>query len=432
MLHPRPGAIAIRHLLIIAIGGLSLVGVRADDLRTPTENRAEFPEPRKTALDPQLRDQLLVFAPTVALNNRLSPLGSDQPNNVADALAEYAAAGDGTQDLFGAHSDLQSAYRDVRAFLVNSRPRITPALQALPMPQVTIDPVETPELALAVIFLQMASEVAKHEAIRSWCIESDRLAIAAYKRIMPLLRQTSHGKPTDDNSVDIALGFTPEQWVYLEAVNTSGKTLTNVSLHVELETLNGDSCDHYYFLPQWAPERRQPLRIASAWADVGAHGTTSASVDIVSDEIIAENIRREFGANIPIAADQIMADAEAQLRTGRRPKLVIDRMNKIRRPIGPYRDRVERMQSILDQANQMLETKVAAIDKKIEDNERSIDALNDDIAGLKEQWRQKSASLDAKKRIQTKIDDKEQKLKEHRATLKQLKSERQEWMRGER
>lgn len=428
----HPGTIAIRRLLVIAVGCFSLVGVRADDLRTPTESRAESLEPKRQALDPQLRDQLLVFAPTVALNNRLSPLGSDRPNTVAEALAEYAAADDGTQDPFGAHSDLQSAYRDVRAFLVNSRPRITPALQSLPMPQITIDPLEAPELALAVMFLQMAAEVAKHEAVRSWCVESDQLACTAYKRIMPLLRQTSPGRLTDDNSVDVTLRFTPEQWVYLEAVNTSGKSLTNVSLHLELETLNGNSSDHYYFLPKWAPEHRQPLRIASDWASVGAHGTTSASVDIVSDEIIAENIRRDFGDNIPIAADQIMNEAEAQLRTGRRPKLVIDRMNKLRRPVGPYRDRVERLQSILDRAKQMLDTKITAIDKKIEAIEARIEDTKDGIRRNEEKRRQKSTSKDVKKQLQQKIERLEQKLAELRATEKQLKSERQEWMRGER
>ncbi len=392
-------------------------------------------------INPELRTQLLTFAPYASMLNKLS-LGAYKPSSIADVMEDWTSMRAQNEDPFNAHRELTAAYRDMRAFLVDSHGRITPAMRDMHLPDLQIDPLEAPELALAVLLMQASFEIGKNEAIRNWYEQYDTKCQAAYRRIMPLLRKTAKGKPTTDDSVRVRHWFAKQndQWVYLEALNVTHKTLTNVSLCIRLETLDGAYSDHYFFIPQWRPYKgdeatpptgvatgtrvdlsdvpgRLPIRLAGNWSKVGAKGTTLATVELVSDELMARNVKSRLDDHIPTAADQILNDVQAQLLTKSRYKKVLERLTRIRPALATQNDavRIARLDTLSKAAGDALDAIFKSYDDRIEKAEKAIKSLRE------QRLRRRSDT----KQIDKKISDQE-------AIIKKLQSERLDWAQGRR
>ncbi|MBX3377244.1 MAG: hypothetical protein KF678_09615 [Phycisphaeraceae bacterium] len=371
------------------------------------------------AVDPALRDQLLAFVPYISMRNKLT-LGEQEPATVAAVMEEWTSEREFNEHLFDAHPSLRAAYRDVRSFLVESRHSITPALREIILPAIDLDPITHPELAITLALMRARFEIAKNKAVLSWCERYDAKCRAAYQRILPLLRKAAKGQETNDGTIRIRHWYAQEHGVYLEAVNVSGRQLHNVSLYVRLETLDGASSDHYFFRPVWPSSagdndngHRYTLRLAVDWWPIGAECTTLAIVEVISDELLARGIRCPIDDQVPTAADRIFRENEAQLSAKSRPKVIMNRLERIKGRLGPYPERLSQLNAQFDSAKAMLDTAVAALDAKIEKTKQEIREL--------ERPGPKYA-----------VETREARRKRAKETLAKLEAERLQWLRGER
>lgn len=395
-----------------------------------------------TPLSPEelerMRSKLFFFAEMISMRSQFSPLGSSHPSTVGDVLERFAKSQEDEKTTFSDYPTLQTAYRDVRSFLVNSKGSITPALRELVVPVITPDPFEYPELALITLFAQMSLELAKHNAVQNWCLKYDAKCRSAYQQIMPMMRKVALGERAVDPVIDIKSSFTKQNWVYLDAINVSGVELTNVSLGLELKTIDSESAKHFFFIPVWRASADMGdadadegihganyfIRIATDWLEIGAQSTTSVTAEIVSDQFLAQNLRFNIDAHIPTAADRVLDQAARQLASKHRPRLVIDRVERIRGSIGAYSDRVSRAEELIRIARVNLNTQIDRIETEIRKLGEEIEQLRRDRSDSP-----KGEKRERRKSRQDKIDKKLAGLLEKQ---QQLRREKDEWQSGQR
>lgn len=374
--------------------------------------------------------------------NKLTP-GIQSPASAADVLEEWTTDRQDGQEPFDANPRVQAAYRGLRAFLVGSRSRILPLLKDW---KLGIDPLEfrdSPELMLGALFAEAMLEAAKDSAISGWYREYDVECRKAYSMIFPILRRASRATRANDNSVIAQCSFARDRWVYLELLNHSHQTLTNVSIHAQMETIDGRSSDHYYFFAKWRPMEdddregkknvptldenlqaqefagRVPLRLAADWWPVRAEGTTCIRLEFISDEIKGNMTRFPLNDNIPVAADEAMDDVQSLLGTRRFPKALIGRLEKVRGAVGQDTARRERAERLLVIARQQLTDVTKNLDERIK-------KVREELADLdKPKSRRKGVPppdpAPAQKRRA-----------ELTAELKKLTSEKNDWQNGRR
>jgi len=358
--------------------------VQAEPLPGAQPVASDNPEPAdemSEAKAQRLREQLLAFALEVSMRSDLS-LGVESTAKVIEVLEAWSKKKDAEGDLFDAHKSLQSVYREFRAFLVKSYADVIPALRTLSIPSLQVDPEVSPELAVIGLFASAIIEIQKNNVVLKWCQERDAASRSAYSRIFPLLKRTAKGKLYTDHSVEITYGFVQDRGgVFLEARNVSGKTLTNVSLKIKLETLDGRSSDHYYFIPKWDQTRSGEnsrgffLLIAADWWPIGAAATTSAIVDLISDEIIIATLRCGIDTHIPTAAARIMDELDAQLKTRLRIKAILNRIDKIRNKLGQHPDLLKRAELLRKDALKLYNIALNVLDERIDKTRESIREL---------------------------------------------------------
>jgi len=353
-----------------------------------------------------LRSQLLAFAPYVSMHSRFR-FSTDDQSDAAAVLTEWTDLRKSNEDLFNSHAQLKTAYRDIRAFMVRTESSAIPMLQEVEIPELSINPLEQPELALAELILVISAETARNERLNAWSRDHDATCRADYARILPLLRRVFE-KPTEGPElVHLRHWFVEGKGVYLEALNLSGQTLHNVTLSIRLLTIDGTSSDHYYFIPEWPAEQsgsdqhRYPLRIASDWSNVGAAATTSARLEVLSDEYVHKIHLFRFDDNIPTAADRVLGLNDAVLKTGKKPAVVIERARKLERQLGAYPERRERAKNQRNTAQNILNTATGHLDQKIIGLRKSIK----DINSTNIRWKNKSrkARADARQKLRVEI-----------------------------
>ncbi|MGP1345922.1 MAG: hypothetical protein ACTS3F_04535 [Phycisphaerales bacterium] len=431
--HIPRGAIAF---MLGALGALVLPSIasarwQAEDTSLPP-SIPRFPE--SVQPDPVVRAQAHDLARFLSLRNSAT-IGVSRPSDVGRVLSDWTNDRVLNEQLFGSNDSLTAAYREVRSFLVQTRQSVLPEFERLELPAPPAElVVQSPEVVIGYAFLSAMVEIRKREVLRSWQHEYDARCRDAYGRIIPILRVNALGDDWSDQSVRIRHWFADDAGgVFLEALNESGKTLTNVTLHAQLQTLDGQSSDHYYFIDRWvgaedgSDSHRYSLRLAADWWQVGAAGTTSAIVSVYSDEIKVAGLRCAIDDNIPFAADMLLDEIEAQIGTGRQPKLAINRLARMRSHLGDYPDRRERVRELDARADEVLESKVAPLDKKIDELSRRIAELS--IPNE----RPKRGDSDRIKRL---YEDRERKrkedLQEAREQLRSVRDERNEWVQGVR
>lgn len=203
--------------------------------------------------------------------------------------------------------------------------------------------------------------------------------------------------------------------VHLQAINTSGLTLHNVSLHLIVDTLDGSKCAQYYFIPEWQAEENpsnrhaQTLSLATEWRGVGASATTGVSVSMISDEFTVTVARFVLDDHIPTAVDRILGANDELLKRGQKFALVGRSLGDIDGKLATGSPQLDRLKAQRKRAKDLLDAKLGDIDKKLEDlRVKKVKMGDDGRAVRKEAW--------------DKVGDQ----------IKKLEAERDEWRTGKR
>lgn len=303
----------------------------------------------------------------------------DGADGASSALDAWTRLRELNEDVFSSRAELLIAYRDLRAFFVRTDASATPMLSSLRLPGPSIDPFEHPEMALAELFFIVSAEAARNAALSSWMRDYDQTCRKAYERIMPLIRDVGESRLANDGAIHLRHWYVQGHGVYLEALNQSGHTLRNATLLVRLQTLDGSSCDHYFFIKDWPSEtsgseaHRYPIRIASDWTAVGAASTTSAIVEVVADEQSVLPMRVSFDDHIPTAADRLMDEHDRKLKARQQPAIVLRQSRSILGVLGAFPDRRGRAIQQQQTAQSVLDSAIATIEKQIDGLESRIE-----------------------------------------------------------
>ena len=381
---------------------------------------AEDPAPgephREYIDDTRLRSHLHEFASIISFDSPLT-IGRD----VVGVLERIEAIRTQDRDGFASDPSLLRASREVFSYLARSVPAARASAAAAPRVEDLLIPAlaeELPEVALMLTFIRAFEVASAEQVLANWQSDYDTECAKAYRMIFPSLRSVSPGVDTDEPIIEVVGRFSGEQWVYLEAVNRSGYPLTNVSLAIQLGTIDGASADHYYFVPHLGAGHRYPLRLSMQWNATGAKATTWARINLVSDEFIASNIHCRIDDHIPIAADMFLDSIAVQLQRKSKPKIAIDRLNAMRSSLGMHPLHMDRCVELLRQGNNMLRAEVDRLDAQ----------LKKDRASLRE------AEIQRRKRgnresTNTLLD---RQIRALRASIERLERERMAWLKGER
>lgn len=369
----------------------------------------------------ELREQLLTFAPYASMHSRFETTPSGG-TGAAAVLTDWTELRELDESVFDARVQLQTAYRDLRAFMVRTEGSALPMLRSISFPTPSIDPVASPEMALAELMFFVSAEMSRNAALKAWSRDHDETCRAAYARILPLLRQVVDDTDDDPEYVRLRHWFVEGQGVFLEALNVSGRPLHNVTLVVRFATLDGSDSEHYYFIPEWTHERdgnegyRYPLRMASDWAPVGAAATTSATVEVISDEYSERMLKFEFDDHIPTAADHVLKVNDSILATKKQHAVVIANARIVERNTRAYPERLARAKAQRALAQERLNAVLGALDAKIE----TLKEKQEEITPSNIRWKRRSRE----ERSEARMELQEQ--------INTLQAEKTDWQSGRR
>lgn len=329
------------------------------------------------------RTQLFRLASEVSMRNRLMIAGQG-PKRVADVLASFQKEADDQGKRFDAHETLSGVWASHRSFLVASKPALIAAIRDFEMPSIPIDPTENPEAALAAAFVVSAVEIRRQSIIWNWHQQHDVHCRRQYERLMPLIRRAAKGKELKDGGVTVEPAFAHRDWAYLRAVNTTNRKLTNVTLKITLESLDGRKCDHYFFLPAWYPNLAKGevvavdgeeafgheyfIRISSEWAMIDAHATAFATVDLYSDQVVATDMRSVLSEQFPGAARALLDELGPQIDSNERLAEAIRQLDRASRSLSNQRDEFQLVSEAAAAARKRLAAYIKSIDDAIKDN----------------------------------------------------------------
>lgn len=381
-------------------------------------------QPAKRELNPASREQVLKLAPIVSMRNELT-LGPSAPSRAADVLAQWIKERDeaGAKEAAGVDETVRTAQRDMRSFFAGpATGRAEAAIRTMDgvkAAALIAGAADEPELGIAAAIATMYAEAAKNDAVASWWASYDQRARLNARRILPVIRATALGKATSDDSIVIrhTLLRDPDT-VALQAVNNSHRPLKNVAMYVVLESIDGQTSEHFYFRPTWEREDGKPardvytLRLASDWGHIGAGGTVAAKVSVFSDEIIAENVRCAIDDNIPLAADQYLDRAEKQANAKAKLKPLYETLDRVRPKLIAYPDRVARLDGVRGVAKSAFDARMKALDSEIVRAHGEVGRIQDLIDNANKRTDIKKLESDLKK-----ADTKHKALVDERAKL---------------
>lgn len=369
--------------------------------------------------DPRVAEQLLGFLPyaSMSMDNRL--MAGHPVGDVLEALSRAKAFGENPLD---ADPTLQRRSRELISFLVLSRDRLTPEYESAPVQPPAYVVEGEPLMVYALALFSMYAAMMKQTAIANWQREYDALCRTCYRDLMPLARATAKGRATNEPAVRITPIFDKENWVRLAAVNGSQQDLTNVTLAVRMETIDGQFSDHYYFIPIWESGFTFPLRTATEWDAVGADSTTSALVEVISDQVVMSRQAFRVDDHVPTAGTKFLSELEAAVRSGTHYKRSIDRLEKMTGPLTAHAALAAERGALEREAREKLTAILTGLDGKIKAK------LEERAKVSRAQPRPRSGAETIKQFQQQKDRD----LDKIDAQLKTLRAERAEWFSGKR
>lgn len=393
---------------------LACIAQPSSGIAQPLEAAKATPVEVEKSTD-RLRSQLVSFAPYVSMYNNRLTLGQSRVEDVLDELNRLKEYKD---NPFDESESLRRSSRDIFGFLVLSQGRITPALKDKRVRLNTDDYPVPPGYFFALSLLESYAEMLKVTDLAKWQAEYDGKCRTAYRSLLPDLRRVAKGEKSAGQPVTVIGSFDKTDWIYLAAVNNTQRTLTNVTLVVRLASIDGetDGSEHYYFIETWPMDKRKyPLRLASDWLPgYGAKATTMATVELISDEMVASGIDCKIDDHVPIAADLFLNEIEKQIQKKSKLKVAIDRLNAMTTPVSRFADRASKRMQLETKAKDTLAGILAGIDAELKKTEEQ---LSDARKGLAK----RNSGFDSVYTAQ--VADAKKK-------LEKLKAERIEWVKG--
>lgn len=417
-MHQVVAALAAAGLAGSSLGQVSGDGAPEQPPEVAPE-AVESPEIASRPRDPRAPAQLLGFLPysSMSLDN---PVMAGQPvGKVLEALTRAKSLGENPLD---ADPTLQRRSRELISFLVLSRGRMTPAHKEASPPIPAISEQTDPMMVFGLFLFSAYFEAMKDGAIASWQRDYDDACRKAYRDLMPLARVTATGRQTNEPAVSIVPIFDTQNWVRLAAVNHSQQRLTNVTLAVRMGTIDGRTSEHYYFIPEWEKGFTFPLRTATDWDVVGADATTTAFVEVVSDQVVMSRQVFKVDDHVPTAGTRFLAELEGAVRSGKRYKQSIDRLEQMTGPLTSHPELAAQRSTLEQDAREKLAGVLAGLDDKIK-------------AKLEERTKVSRTQPPARptaERLKQFQERKERDLDKIDAQLKALRAERADWFSGKR
>lgn len=277
-------------------------------------------------------------------------------------VAEYTSAD------FDAAPALSAVGPDLMRFYVRAEQVVVPHLRLAEVRNVE-------DLVLDLV-LEMGSKAYADAALLAWQAEADRRCRDGYKRIMPLIEAMAAPVDTKAATVemfDFTCGIRDGAVNRMQARNRSGKRLTNVTLAVELISLDKRRSQHFYFMDAWEPDEFVSLRLAADWSRIGSLGTVGGEFRVYADELSTREKSFRIEGNLPYAAERLLHEMRSIMP--RRPKWVAQRLHPVRRELEQcqscqgetVRDIRKRMTELMEEANTFYGQERARLTRQIED-----------------------------------------------------------------
>lgn len=381
----------------------------------PAESPEIAPKPR----DPRAPAQLLGFLPYASMSMDNPVMAGRPVGTVLGALTRAKSLGENPLD---ADPTLQRRSRELISFLVLSRGRMTPAHKDASPPIPAISEQADPMMVFGLVLFAAYFEAMKDGAIASWQRDYDDACRKAYRDLMPLARVTATGRQISEPAVGIVPIFDTQNWVRLAAVNHSQQRLTNVTLAVRMGTIDGRTSEHYYFIPEWEKEFTFPLRTATDWDPVGADATTTALVEVLSDQVVMSRQVFKVDDHVPTAGTRFLMELEGAVRSGKRDKRSIDRLEQMTGPLTSHPELAAQRSTLEQEAREKLAGVLADLDDKIKAK------LEERTKVSRTQPRPRSGA----ESVTQFQERKERDLDTIDAQLKALRAERADWFSGKR
>jgi len=245
----------------------------------------------------RVREEWSKLAPYLSMNNELT-LVDVNLTSIAGAFQRVAQLADLT---FDSHPDLAKVGPPYIRYLIASESRVVPAIRARLTPQ---DALENPEEALGAVFIELFSRAMEDRLLRSWQIECDLNARSAYQALLPMVRSlAAQPQPAQKSGCTVA----SNGGYGLVARNDSDLLLTNVTIIIDLKTLDGRSAWHFFYLASWEPQGEVQLRPAGDWMDVGLQCTTGGTVEMLADQRSYARATFEIPEHVPRTVRSLLA-----------------------------------------------------------------------------------------------------------------------------
>jgi len=236
-----------------------------------------------------VRSQWRDLMPYATMNN---PLYLVELNVITVAEA-YARIGEYATYNFDAHPVLSSVGPGLMRYLAENETRVIPILRSTATP---MDAIEDPEGTLGSLFVELMSRQMENNVLLAWQNEYDEKVRQVQKKLWPLTKEISG--PIDQGSGAIQVGAGPGGRPGLLIHNTLGMDLTDVAIKIVMETLDGRSSVHYFYLDEWESEASFYPRPAADWIRVGPKGTTHGAIEICAAEVSLPIARFDVPENV--------------------------------------------------------------------------------------------------------------------------------------
>lgn len=372
------------------------------------------PPPTKKEYDPRLHFQLSGFLPyaSMSMDNELI---AGHP--LAEVLGKILRAKEFDDNPLDAHPLLQSRSRELVSFLAGSRNRIEPAYKevAPSMPAIVIE-TNDPMMMFGLALFSYYETAMKNAVIRSWQEEYDRTCRTVYKDLLPIARDLSKGEETKLSVIAIKPNFDQQKWIGLTAVNSSDQDLGNVSLAIKFGTIDGQTSDHYYYLKSWKKGQVLPLRLDTLWnSRVGAMCTTTAQIELVSDELLARRIDSHIDDHIPSAATRILDELSPQIASNKKLAEAIGRLSMMEKSLAAHPELASTRAELEKVSRLKLKEILAGIDeaiKNVDAEYAKVEGQYPDVKWSKDRFNEFNKKKAADKDL---LKSKRQKLKQERA-----------------
>lgn len=327
--------------LMICCGGVAAASVSS-------QPAAETASAGPKQLSKRAKEQTRRLAGYLSMNGEFSLERLTVENAVEKIkrVAEYTSAD------FDADPALSAVGPDLMRFYIKAEQVVVPHLRLAEVRDVE-------DLVLDLV-LEMGSRAYADSALLAWQAEADRRCRDGYKRIMPLIEAMA--APVDKQAAaaemfDFSCGIRDGAVNRMQARNRSGKRLTNVTLAVELISLDKRRSQHFYFVEAWEPDEFVSLRLAADWSRIGSLGTVGGEFRVYADELSTREKAFRIEGNLPYAAERLLHEMRSIMR--RRPKWVAQRLHPVRRELErcescqgeTVRELRKRMTELMEEAN---------------------------------------------------------------------------------